>query len=260
MKYHKIFTEEFLKKEYVEAKKPKWQICRDMGTSPGILNKYLKKFNIPNNSSPNKKDLTGKKFGHLLVVAPAENDVSGKSKYLCKCDCGKFKTIVGGSLSRGLSKSCGCIKSNFSGYKDISGVYWRKTREHAVERNYEFTINIEEAWDLFVKQNGKCILSGLDIRFSKNQDRSYRQTASIDRIDSNKGYTIDNIQWVHKIVNFAKQRLSDDEFITLCQLVANFHPEKRLPPDFDNFIILKRTTLCKSSEKNILPNLMNDGI
>lgn len=46
-------------------------------------------------------------------------------------------------------------------------------------------------------------------------------TASLDRIDSSKPYIIDNIQWVHKDINFMKRTYSHDYFIKLCKLVAN---------------------------------------
>lgn len=45
-------------------------------------------------------------------------------------------------------------------------------------------------------------------------------TASIDRINSNKGYSLSNVQWVHKTINKMKCKLSDDEFIAFCKAVA----------------------------------------
>jgi hypothetical protein len=46
------------------------------------------------------------------------------------------------------------------------------------------------------------------------------QTASLDRIDSNKGYTKDNVVWVHKNVNAFKNCLSHKDFIKICHLVS----------------------------------------
>lgn len=45
-------------------------------------------------------------------------------------------------------------------------------------------------------------------------------TASLDRIDSSRGYVEGNVQWVHKDVNFMKQALSQERFVELCTLVA----------------------------------------
>ena len=50
-------------------------------------------------------------------------------------------------------------------------------------------------------------------------------TASLDRIDSCKGYTIDNVQWVHKWINVMKSDHSQDEFIALCRAVTT-HQER----------------------------------
>ena len=51
--------------------------------------------------------LIGKRFGKLTVL-----DLDHVGKYgpywLCKCDCGNQKVILGNNLKRGLSKSCGC--------------------------------------------------------------------------------------------------------------------------------------------------------
>jgi len=46
-------------------------------------------------------------------------------------------------------------------------------------------------------------------------------TASLDRIDSSKGYIEGNVQWVHKMVNMSKQQYTQEEFINMCIAVAN---------------------------------------
>ena len=45
-------------------------------------------------------------------------------------------------------------------------------------------------------------------------------TASLDRIDSSKGYVKGNIQWVHIAINFMKHSLPEEEFVRWCCLVA----------------------------------------
>ena len=50
-----------------------------------------------------------------------------------------------------------------------------------------------------------------------------RKTASLDRIDSNKGYTKDNVQFVHKDINWMKQDFEQNKFIEYCKKVANKH-------------------------------------
>lgn len=95
--------------------------------------------------------------------------------------------------------------------------YW-KIKRGAVERGIEFKLTYQELCNSYT---GFCALSK-DKIFCTRHDRqaSNNQTASLDRINSNGGYTMDNIQWVHKNINFAKQRLSNQDFIKMCQMVS----------------------------------------
>lgn len=47
-------------------------------------------------------------------------------------------------------------------------------------------------------------------------------TASLDRIDSAKGYVEGNVQWVHKRINLMKGTLSEKDFIAFCQMVVTY--------------------------------------
>ncbi len=58
------------------------------------------------------KDLTGQRFGKLVVLKRAEGSTSnGGTIWVCQCDCGTIKNIPGDSLRRGASMSCGCMQS-----------------------------------------------------------------------------------------------------------------------------------------------------
>jgi len=64
--------------------------------------------------------------------------------------------------------------------------------------------------------NPVCQLSGEPLVFEPN----YIYTFSLDRKDSSKGYTHDNVQWVGVSVNTAKSNLADDDFVDMCMSVA----------------------------------------
>lgn len=63
-------------------------------------------------------DITGKKFNKLVAIK-----YLGNSKWECKCDCGKTAIVKGSRLTRGLTKSCGCARSEASKKKliDLTG-------------------------------------------------------------------------------------------------------------------------------------------
>lgn len=166
-------------------------------------------------------------FGKLKVIS--QKKINNKFVWKCKCDCGNTCYAKGYQLTDGTKKSCGClIKTNIKnhhhgwmGCKNISGTIFSRIKHGAESRNIKFDISIEDLNKLFEKQNKKCALTGLDIFFGKlTRDDN---TASLDRIDSSKSYTIDNVQWVHKDVNKMKQSLQQDYFIEMCKKIANFN-------------------------------------
>lgn len=63
--------------------------------------------------SPALNDLTGQRFGRLTVIRKA----GGKPllKWLCRCDCGAEKIVLGQSLRNGDSQSCGCLQKELFG-------------------------------------------------------------------------------------------------------------------------------------------------
>lgn len=120
----------------------------------------------------------------------------------------------------------------WTGYKDIAGYTWRRIQSGASQRNLEFSITIEEAWDIYTSQKGICALSGFPIVLdaslgSLNKNGYQRSTASLDRIESDKGYIKGNVQWVHKDINRLKSNWSEEHFFKMCEAVTLFQDNKR---------------------------------
>lgn len=89
-------------------------------------------------------------------------------------------------------------------------------------------LTLDDIKDLWERQGGICPYTGRALINAPSTGASqitcpltsYR--ASLDRIDSSKGYTVDNVQFVAYAVNIAKHALSSDEFIDFCKAVANY--------------------------------------
>lgn len=113
-------------------------------------------------------------------------------------------------------KSCSSLQKNYKGsYQDIDIAWFNTKVRRAKQRDYEFTITIEDVWGIYIAQDKVCALSGVPIDF--------KGTASLDRIDNTVGYVRENIQIVHKDVNYMKYTYSQDYFIKMCNLVASKH-------------------------------------
>lgn len=89
-----------------------------------------------------------------------------------------------------------------------------KAKWHSKRKGREFSISYEYILGLINTQNNKCALTG--IQFSETFGPCY---ISIDRIDSSKGYTEDNIQLVLALINKMKLNLNQNDFINMCKAV-----------------------------------------
>lgn len=194
--------------------------------------------------SKRANDLVGKTFGQLKVKQMFGRDKHSHIIWLCECSCGNETKVKSSELLRKVksTKSCGCILNNnnpyqthpghltkdssrtWKGYEEISGYLWAKINDGAKKRNLEVSVSLEDLWVLFLQQNRKCALSGIEIKFAHTarEQRNHRgTTASLDRIDSSKGYVIGNIQWVHKDVNTMKWSFEQSYFLDLCNKITN---------------------------------------
>lgn len=109
--------------------------------------------------------------------------------------------------------------NQFAGrYNEIPITWFETKRRGGLSRGYDWDLTIEFIWDMYVKQNGKCTLSGIDIGWPQ---KGLTSTVSIDRIDNSEGYLTTNVHLVHKDINMMKGRLDLEKFIELCKSVSD---------------------------------------
>lgn len=176
---------------------------------------------------PRRTDLKpGAEYGKLTIHKKLPSPSTTYSLYECLCACGQTVVLRRANLTSGNSRSCGCTHHRrgndhprFTGHEKIGGNYWRTLRKITKKAGRPFSITIEDAWALFLAQDGRCALSGLPIFFAVSK-RHDTQTASLDRIDSRLGYVPGNVQWVHKHINIMKRDHDQAYFIALCERVA----------------------------------------
>lgn len=96
----------------------------------------------------------------------------------------------------------------------------RGVRHRARKNKIECNIDAEFLNELLEKQGGRCAISDVTLTFEKGQGH-IATNASVDRINSTKGYTSDNVQLVANQVNTMKSNLNLCELMTWCNLILD---------------------------------------
>lgn len=166
-------------------------------------------------------DLTGQTFGRWTVLGLSAVLANRSRLWRCRCRCGGVHEVEGRILRSGASQGCRACKAKRQERVAYSRL-WNYMGACAKARGIEFRLTREYVFGLLEAQAGRCALSGVEIGFAVGRQRHMHggTTASLDRIDSGRGYVVGNVQWVHKDVNRMKSNLHQDRFIELCRCVA----------------------------------------
>ena len=154
------------------------------------------------------KDLTGKRFGRLVVIELAGKSANGKYQWKCKCDCGNYIIVKGNSLTTGHTKSCGCLEKETK--RVVNTVHG--LRRHPL---YKVWLNMKDRCynpnnNHFKYYGGKGItmfddwkLDGREFEYFLSTN-GFNKTLEIDRINPDFGYEPWNIQFISSKDNKVK--------------------------------------------------------
>lgn len=168
----------------------------------------------------------GDRYGTLTIIQSPRRVPKGKSPMwftMVRCDCGHEQNASCAKWKRNEYIQCRLCKikgkNNYAwnGIHEISGDFLYKIRSNAKRIGVEYSLTKDFLWNLFIQQNRKCSLSGMDLWF---KSPNKLQTASLDRIDSSKGYIVGNVQWIHKDINRMKNEFSQNYFIDVCKRIS----------------------------------------
>ncbi len=202
-----------------------------------------KKYNyIPSNRLKGPaKNLEGKIFKYLTVTKVLGTSISNKCLvWECVCQCGAIIEALSVNLLSGNTKSCGCFQKEIisnlrkgnppagqlakgeAAAKHIYNTYkntaLKMKREFSLTQE-DFIILIKKPCDYCGIEPKKLVKNGHD-----NLNGSFMANG-LDRIDSSKGYTKDNVSPCCRTCNIAKNAMPVEEFLIWIKRV-NDHQEK----------------------------------
>lgn len=227
-----IIGQKFGKLTVIEkANKPKnikerriYWLCRcDCGNEKIVSGHDLKSGDTQSCGCLRFTDLSDKKIGRLQVIKAintSDYNVSDyiknslKTYWLCKCDCGNEKIVSTSDLNSRKIQSCGCYnkESHRLTYGEASkNIVYAQYKYGAKRRNISFNLSKEEFFEIVIQNCFYCGSEPSNNAKSKwsNGDFVYN---GIDRIDSFKGYIIENIVPCCWKCNNAKNNISLDDF------------------------------------------------
>ena len=116
--------------------------------------------------------------------------------------------------------------------ENISYSLYNMIERQARLRGIEFNLTPNYLEKIF---DGKCYLSGQPIKLKTLKTTNGKLdegNASLDRINSLKGYVEGNVMWCDKKINIMKNKLNNDEFLVLCETIVNY---KKNNIEYSNF-------------------------
>jgi glycerol-3-phosphate dehydrogenase len=147
----------------------------------------------------------------------------GSSRFFCTSACA-------GKVTGGWSKVRESLKENGNLY-DISSHANNKVDLYTPfkphfrrikRRRHDHDITLQDLKDQWEVQLGKCAYSKVSLisdKLNRKHNISPVYLASLDRIDSTKGYLKGNIQWVSVSMNYAKNNMSHEQMLELCEMI-----------------------------------------
>jgi hypothetical protein len=169
-----------------------------------------------------RKDLSGKKFGKFTVLT-YDDTKTDRVYYRCLCDCGNERVVLAQNLKNGKSRSCGCLKvANITSRKRTNPIL--VTARKVWLNNYADGCSFDTFFKLAQQPCYYCGAAPSNharaytgnhpvIKRSPDWAEECQWTYSgLDRLDSNKNHSEDNIVPCCIICNRAKHALSLEEF------------------------------------------------
>jgi len=164
-------------------------------------------------------DELGKTYGLLTVISRAPN-IGTAAAWLCRCKCDKERIVTGCELRAGRVTSCGCGRRGNP--EDVTNNYFYGVyKGKAKNRGYEWDITKERFIQL---THSNCFYCGREPQHQVYGHPSEPRNG-LDRINNLRGYTEDNVVPCCGPCNFAKGKMTRDEFLDLVNRIYAHHGE-----------------------------------
>lgn len=106
------------------------------------------------------------------------------------------------------------------------GSLHQRCKANAASRGIVYAIRKDDIIGLWVEQDGKCALSGIEMMLEVGRGVRNDTACSVDRLNSTGPYVTGNVHLVCGIVNIMKNDLSYSRFVALCEKIVRHQADK----------------------------------
>lgn len=150
-------------------------------------------------------DLTGKRFGRLVVVKFTGKRRGTNALWKCVCDCGNTAIVVSSELQRGRTRSCGCLHREVAKKMSTKHGLWKHPLNKVWITIKQRCYNPNCAQYPYYGRRGIKVCDKWKDSFKAFYDwainNGYKKGLTIDRIDDEGNYEPSNCQWITKSEN-----------------------------------------------------------
>lgn len=94
------------------------------------------------------------------------------------------------------------------------------TKMNAKHNGHVFDLEPSDMLRLWELQDGRCFYTGVRLTLPDSHKRWVPTTASVDRVDNDKGYTKDNVVLCCRDLNMMKRNIPIKDFMNICRCVV----------------------------------------
>lgn len=168
---------------------------------------------------PQPEDITGRQFNRLIAIEICgRRESTGVTLWKCLCTCGNYTVVGVSELKNNNTQSCGCLNKERVRSKqalDLGQAAFNRVllsyRLSARRKHREFSLTESDFRELIQRPCHYCGVEYSNVSVSRSNTGDFKYNG-LDRVDSSRGYTLDNVVSCCGRCNTAKLDMTTDEF------------------------------------------------
>lgn len=152
----------------------------------------------------------GDRFGRWTVIKKVASDKYGLPMWLCACECGTSRNVIGNHLHNGCSKSCGCLRKDLLVRHKMCETSEYITWAHMIQR---CTNSKDKAYHNYGGRGITVCKEWLNFANFYNDMGKRPKGLTLERIDNDGNYEPHNCRWDSRTAQCRNRRTHSNNIV-----------------------------------------------